>query len=442
TVHTSDEEAAALWREVTDIGADRISRFDKENFWEMGDTGPCGPCSAIHTDRGPAACNMQGIAHRCEVNGDCDRFVEIWNLVFIQYDRDASGTLSDLPAKHVDTGMGFERIAAVLEDVPSNYQIDVFREIIAGPGRRAGKRYGADPRDDVSLNVIADHVRAVTFLVAEGIVPSNEGRGYVLRRLLRRAARHGKLLGLERPFLHEVVRAVVATMGGAYPEIARAESTIREAVRTEEERFAATLDRGLTLLAGEVERARQAGSTSLPGEVAFKLYDTYGFPLDLTEDILRGEGMVVDRAAFDAAMASQRERGRSAQRFADAPTSPDALETRGASPVGGPPPPRRCWGRGARAASSATTSSSGSRRSWRSSRTAGRRAARCAKGRWSTSSPRRPRSTPRRVDRAATVAGSPPRAALASRSSIRTGSRPRSSGTAGWYGKAPSRSVI
>ena len=326
TVYTTDDEADALWREVTDIGHDRISRFEKENFWEMGDTGPCGPCSEIHIDRGPAACNMQGTAHRCEVNGDCDRFVEIWNLVFIQHNRDATGTLSDLPAKHVDTGMGFERVAAVLQDVPSNYQIDVFRQIIASGERLAGKRYGADPGDDVSLNVIADHARAVTFLVAEGIVPSNEGRGYVLRRLLRRAARHGKLLGLGKPFLHEVVRAVVATMGGAYPEIARAEATIREVVRTEEERFAVTLDRGLALLATEVERARAARSTVLPGDVAFKLSDTFGFPLDLTEDILRGESMVVDRAGFDAAMASQRERGRSAQRFADAAAAPELLE--------------------------------------------------------------------------------------------------------------------
>jgi alanyl-tRNA synthetase len=326
TVYTTDEEAAALWRELTDIGPDRISRFEKENFWEMGDTGPCGPCSEIHIDRGPAACNMQGTPHRCAVNGDCDRFVEIWNLVFIQNNRDASGVLSDLPAKHVDTGMGFERIAAVLQNVPSNYQIDVFRQIIASAERLAGKRYGADARDDVSLNVIADHARAVTFLCAEGIVPSNEGRGYVLRRLLRRAVRHGKLLGLDRPFLHEVVGAVVATMGGAYPEIVRAEGTIREVVRIEEERFAVTLDRGLALLAAEVERARQAGSNVLPGAVAFKLSDTFGFPLDLTEDILRGESMVVDQAGYDAAMTSQRERGRSAQRFADVAAAPELLE--------------------------------------------------------------------------------------------------------------------
>jgi alanyl-tRNA synthetase len=326
TVYVDDDEADGLWREVTDIGPERISRFEKENFWEMGETGPCGPCSEIHIDRGPEACDRQGTPHRCEVNGDCGRFVEIWNLVFIQYNRDAGGALADLPAKHVDTGMGFERITAVLQGVPSNYQIDVFRRIIAGAERLAGKRFGADRREDVSLQVIADHARAVTFMVAEGIVPSNEGRGYVLRRLLRRAARHGKLLGLDKPFLFEVVREVVATMGGAYPEIAAAEGTIRDVVRTEEERFGATLDRGLALLAGEVERARGAGATTLPGDVAFRLSDTYGFPLDLTEDILAGEGMAVDRAGFDAAMAEQRERARGAQRFADAAAAPGVVE--------------------------------------------------------------------------------------------------------------------
>src|SRR5262249_49859140 len=220
----------------------------------------------------------------------------------------------------------FEPITACVQSLPSTYQIDICRRIIASAERLAGKRFGADPREDVSLQVIADHARAVTFMIAEGIVPSNEGRGYVLRRLLRRAARHGKLLGLGKPFLHEVVREGVATMGAAYPEIAQAEIAIREVVRAEEERFAVTLDRGLALLAGEVERARQAGGTTLPGDVAFKLYDTYGFPLDLTEDILAGEGMVVDRAGFDLAMEGQRERGRAAQRFADATAAPELLE--------------------------------------------------------------------------------------------------------------------
>jgi alanyl-tRNA synthetase len=317
TVYTTDDESAALWTEVTDVDARRISRFEHENFWEMGDTGPCGPCSEIHFDRGPAACDKQGTPHRCQVNGDCGRYVEIWNLVFIQHNRDASGTLSDLPAKHVDTGMGLERVAAVLQNVPGNYDIDIFQTIIRRAERLSGKRYRAHERDDVSLRVIADHARAVTFLVAEGILPSNEGRGYVLRRLLRRAARHGKLLGLDRPFLHDVAGAVVEAMGGAFPLIAEHEARVREAVQAEEERFAHTLDRGLALLSSEIEDARRRKATTLAGDVAFRLYDTYGFPLDLTEDILAAEGIVVDQAGFVAAMAEQRERARGAQKFAD-----------------------------------------------------------------------------------------------------------------------------
>jgi alanyl-tRNA synthetase len=323
TVYTTDDEAEALWKTVTDIAPDRIARFEAENFWEMGETGPCGPCSEIHIDRGPAACDRQGTPHRCQVNGDCGRYVEIWNLVFIQSNRDASGALSDLPAKHVDTGMGFERIASVLQGVGGNYDIDLFRTIIAVEEAIAGKRYGADATDDVSFRVIADHARAVTFLVADGVVPSNEGRGYVLRRLLRRAARHGKLLGVDGPFLHRVVDGVVAAMGGAYPEIVEGKRRIQEVVETEEERFGQTLDRGLALLEGEIASARAAGRTVLAGDVAFRLYDTYGFPLDLTEDILAGERMAVDRDGFDAAMAAQRERARGAQRFADATAAPE-----------------------------------------------------------------------------------------------------------------------
>ncbi len=327
TVHTTDGEALGLWPEVTDIGRDRILRFDAENFWEMGDTGPCGPCSEIHIDRGPAACDRgHERGHRCAVNGGCARYIEIWNLVFIQYNRDAAGTLSSLPAKHVDTGMGFERITAVLQGVPSNYDIDVLRGIIAKAERLAGKRYGANARDDVSMRVIADHGRAVSFLIAEGILPSNEGRGYVLRRLLRRAARHGKLLGLDRPFLYEVVDAVVHQMGRPYPELVEHQGRVKDVVRGEEERFAQTVDRGLALLEEAVRETRRAGSTTLAGDVAFRLYDTYGFPLDLTEDILAGEGLTVDHAGFARAMAAQRERARGAQRFTDAPAAPEIAD--------------------------------------------------------------------------------------------------------------------
>jgi alanyl-tRNA synthetase len=334
TVHTTDDEAETIWRETTDVAPDRVLRFDAENFWEMGETGPCGPCSEIHIDRGPGTCDRgEDPSHRCAVNQSCARYIEIWNLVFIQYNRDASGALSPLPQRHVDTGMGFERIAAVLQGVASNYDVDVLRGIIARAEHLAAKRYGASARDDVSMRVIADHARAVTFLIAEGILPSNEGRGYVLRRLLRRAARHGKLLGLERPFLHEVVGAVVDGMGRAYPEIVARHATIADVVRAEEERFAATLDRGLALLSDEIATARAAGSEVLSGEVAFRLYDTFGFPLDLTEDILAGEGLTVDHAGFTHAMEGQRERARGAQRFADATGAPElktsaGLETR------------------------------------------------------------------------------------------------------------------
>jgi alanyl-tRNA synthetase len=234
TVHTSDDEAAALWAERTDVGRERILRFDAENFWEMSETGPCGPCSEIHIDRGADECDhAEDPGHRCAVNSGCARYIELWNLVFIQYDRDASGTLTDLPARHVDTGMGFERICTVLQGERDNYRIDVLRTVVGRAERIAGKRYGAGERDDVSLRVIADHARAVTFLVADGVVPSNEGRGYVLRRLLRRAARHGKLLGVDRPFLHDVVDGVVDAMGRAYPAIVERHGHIGAVVKAE-----------------------------------------------------------------------------------------------------------------------------------------------------------------------------------------------------------------
>src|SRR5262249_48305261 len=200
TVYTTDDEAGTLWLDVTDIGRDRVSRFEEENFWEMGETGPCGPCSELHIDRGREACDKQNETQDCGVNGGCARFIEIWNLVFIQYNRDASGALTELPAKHVDTGMGFERVTAVLQGVPSNYDIDVLRRVIASAERLAGKPYGPPARDDVSLRGSADHARAGTRPRQESTVPSNEGRGYVLRRLLRRAPPHGKLLRLHPPF--------------------------------------------------------------------------------------------------------------------------------------------------------------------------------------------------------------------------------------------------
>ena len=245
TVYTTDDEAAAEWARVTDLPAERVLRFEEENFWEMGETGPCGPCSEIHMDRGSAACDMQAVGgHRCAVNGGCARFIELWNLVFIQYNREPGGALTPLAAKHVDTGMGLERITAVLQDVPSNYDTDLFRGIIAATERLAGRRYGADPEHDVSFRVIADHARAIAVMIADGVLPSNEGRGYVLRRILRRAARHGRLLGVAEPFLHELTAIVIEQMKQPYPELGPAAATVTEVVEGEEERFLATLDQG------------------------------------------------------------------------------------------------------------------------------------------------------------------------------------------------------
>jgi alanyl-tRNA synthetase len=315
TIYLDDDEAERLWYRISGLPPERVSRFGaKENFWEMGETGPCGPCSEIHLDRGPAACDKQGIpGHECRVNGDCARYIELWNLVFIQYNRKENRELEELPSKHVDTGMGLERITAVLQNVLSNYDIDTMRALTATTEQLAGKKYGIDPTADISFRVIDDHARAVSFLIADGVTPSNEGRGYVLRRLLRRAARHGRLIGLERPFLHEVAKNVAAVMGDAYPELRAEEQRIREIVRTEEERFGETLEKGLALLDEATAKLKKERQQVLPGDIAFRLYDTFGFPLDLTEDILGGESMSVDQAGFDKLMQAQRTRGREAR---------------------------------------------------------------------------------------------------------------------------------
>ena len=312
TVYLDDVDAEKLWFKISGLPAERVSRFGaKENFWEMGESGPCGPCSEIHLDRGPEACDMKGApGHECRVNGDCARYIELWNLVFIQYNRKENRELEELPSKHVDTGMGLERITAVLQNVLSNYDIDYMRELTATTEKLTGKRYGADPLADISFRVIDDHARAVSFLIADGVMPSNEGRGYVLRRLLRRAARHGRLIGLKEPFLHEVAKTVTTVMGDAYPELRQEEQRIREVIRTEEERFGETLERGLILLDEATAKLKAEKKKTLSGDVAFQLYDTYGFPLDLTEDILRTENIDVDQAGFENLMEEQRTRGR------------------------------------------------------------------------------------------------------------------------------------
>jgi alanyl-tRNA synthetase len=315
TVYLDDDQAEKLWAKISGLPPERIRRFgEKDNFWEMGETGPCGPCSEIHLDRGPEACDKPGrVGHECRVNGDCARYIELWNLVFIQYNRHEDRSLSELPAKHVDTGMGLERITAVLQNVLSNYEVDFMRALTATTERLTGRKYGADPAADISFRVIDDHARAVSFLIADGVMPSNEGRGYVLRRLLRRAARHGRLIGLKEPFLHKVATTVAAVMGDAYPELRAEEQRIAEVIRTEEERFGETLDRGLVLLEEATAKLKAEKKKTLPGEVAFRLYDTYGFPLDLTEDILSGEGLTVDQAVFAKLMEEQRTRAREAR---------------------------------------------------------------------------------------------------------------------------------
>jgi alanyl-tRNA synthetase len=306
SVHEQDDEAYDLWRGQIGLEPRRIFRLgDSENFWQMGDTGPCGPCSEIHliTDRK---------AFEAGGNPSSGGFLELYNLVFMQFEQLAPGQRRPLPKPCVDTGMGLERITATLQGVASTYDTDLFQPIVRAIEAVSGHRYGSDPERDVSTRVVADHARACAFLVGDGVRPSNEGRGYVLRRVLRRAARHGVLLGIEQPFLFEVAGAVISEMSSAYPELAERRAAIADAIRKEEERFGKTLGRGLALLDEEVEQARRERRDSLSGEVVFRLYDTFGFPTDLTEDILRGKRLGYDRAAFDACMREQSERARAA----------------------------------------------------------------------------------------------------------------------------------
>jgi len=297
TVHISDDEAAKIW--VDEIGVDpgRLSHLDEDNFWQMGDTGPCGPCSEVFYDHGP---DVPGGPPGSE-DDDLDRYIEIWNLVFMQYNRDAQGELHALPAPSVDTGMGLERIAAVLQRVHSNYEIDLFTALIS----EVAKQLGASDTEDKSLRVIADHLRSTAFLIADGVMPGNEGRGYVLRRIIRRAIRHGNKLGAKEPFFAELVPVLVAQMGGAYPQLVSQQSAITSALQVEEEQFARTLDNGMAILEEALE---QMADQTIPGDVIFKLYDTYGFPVDLTNDIARERGLSLDVEAYEMAMASQRQR--------------------------------------------------------------------------------------------------------------------------------------
>jgi alanyl-tRNA synthetase len=303
TVHSSDEDAAAIWRKVAGLSDDRIIRIPTDdNFWRMGDTGPCGPCSEIFFDHGPSiAGGPPGSPDQ-----DGDRFIEIWNLVFMQYEQLGPDNLVPLPKPSIDTGMGLERLAAVLQGKHDNYDIDLMRALIVASADAT--KTSPDGAHAVSHRVIADHLRSSSFLIADGVLPSNEGRGYVLRRIMRRAMRHAHMIGAVEPLMHRLVSALVQQMGDAYPELIRARALIVETLKLEETRFKQTLDRGLRLLEDEVGRLGE--SQPLAGEVAFKLYDTYGFPLDLTQDVLRSQGRAVDEAGFKASMEEQRRKAR------------------------------------------------------------------------------------------------------------------------------------
>ena len=312
TVYHNDDEAYALWRDMVGIPEERIVRigdnkgapYASDNFWQMADTGPCGPCTEIFYDHGPhIAGGPPG-----SPDEDGDRYIEIWNLVFMQFDRQPDGSLVPLPAPCVDTGMGLERLAAILPHVHSNYEIDIFQALI----RHAAELTATADLENKSLRVIADHIRASAFLIVDGVLPSNEGRGYVLRRIIRRALRHGWMLGVRQPFFHQLVGTLCEQMGQAYPELPAARELVERALKAEEERFAETLDAGMKIF--EEVAARAAGGV-IPGADAFRLYDTYGFPLDLTADIARERGLGVDNAGFDAAMEQQRETARAAGKF-------------------------------------------------------------------------------------------------------------------------------
>ena len=316
TVYQEDDEAHGIWKteigvpeaRIIRIGDNKGARYASDNFWQMADTGPCGPCSEIFYDHGP---NVAG-GPPGSPDEDGDRYIEIWNLVFMQYDRNEAGVLNPLPRPCVDTGMGLERIAAVLQGVHSNYEIDLFQGLI----RAAARETGCTDIENPSLRVIADHIRACSFLIVDGVIPGNEGRGYVLRRIVRRALRHGHKLGQTKPFFYKLVPDLVAQMGGAYPELAQAQQRVADTLQQEEERFGETLEKGMAILSSSL--AELPKGAALDGQTAFMLYDTYGFPLDLTADVCRERGLTVDEDAFEAAMGRQRDQARAASKFKSA----------------------------------------------------------------------------------------------------------------------------
>ena len=308
SVYKEDEEAAKLWKKVANVPSEKIYWLDeKENYWSMGDTGPCGPCSEILIDQGSdMACGP-----KCEIGVcDCDRFLELWNLVFMQYNKDENGQLNPLPHPNIDTGMGLERISAVCQGVYSNFDTDLFKGMIQSMAYKAKVNYGADADTDTALRVIADHCRAIPFMIADGILPANEGRGYVLRRLVRRAYRFGKFLGMDEPFLYQICEQMVGEMGEAYPELRKTNEFMTRVIRQEEENFGRTLDNGLVMLEDILRDLDKKGVQTVPGESVFKLYDTYGFPVDIVKDVAEKKGYAVDEQGFEESMRRQKERSK------------------------------------------------------------------------------------------------------------------------------------
>ncbi|MGB5983779.1 MAG: alanine--tRNA ligase, partial [Desulfobacterales bacterium] len=350
SIYLDDDEAHDLWHTNIGVPTERIVRFgEKDNFWAMGDTGPCGPCSEIHLDRGEAhGCGKPECALGCE----CDRFLEIWNLVFMQFDRDETGTLTPLPKPSIDTGLGLERMASIAQNVNTNYDTDLILPIIHFAAEMSGVGYGESTAGDVALKVIADHSRAAAFLIGDGILPANEGRGYVLRRIMRRAIRYGRQIGLNQPFLHKTAEKVYEIMAPEYPELGQAGAFIGNVIQNEELRFSETLDKGLRLLNDSLDELRAKGKLTLPkmevtgsatvddslaqgtvpGDLIFKLYDTFGFPVDIVRDVVRDEGLELDMAGFDRAMAGQRAKSRSVVAFAHAGDAYKGLSASGFAP--------------------------------------------------------------------------------------------------------------
>jgi len=330
SIFLDDDEAHDLWNRNIGVPENRILRFgEADNFWAMGDTGPCGPCSEIHMDRGEEfGCGKPD----CKVGCDCDRFLEIWNLVFMQFDRDASGKLTPLPKPSIDTGLGLERLISIIQDVPTNYDIDLILPIINKVEDLSEKRLGESRDADVAMKVIADHSRAASFLIGDGVLPSNEGRGYVLRRIMRRAIRYGRNIGLTRPFLHETARVVFDIMKPEYPDLSEASAFITNVIKNEEIRFSETLDHGLKILNDGLADLKAKGQTQVSGDLIFKLYDTFGFPVDIVQDVVRDEKLSLDMEGFDRYMAAQRKRSRSVAAFAEISNAYKNLSAAGMMP--------------------------------------------------------------------------------------------------------------